>query len=156
MRPLASGPRPPLVMLMGEASVDIDRIRQLLNVGAVILIAPTAEAVKAWNIVLHDFENPSFTLDKLRIDMEAHEASWNDVPLPLTEQEFRLLSVLCQHPGRAVSFTELLGEIWHSSYAVDRESMRSAIKRLRRKLLEAGASVTIEAVRGWGFRLRSP
>jgi DNA-binding response OmpR family regulator len=43
-------------------------------------------------------------------------------------------------------------------YLGDTDRIRSSIKRLRRKLVQSGVQVTIESVRGFGFRLcsRSP
>jgi DNA-binding response OmpR family regulator len=40
-----------------------------------------------------------------------------------------------------------------SEHGVDPPVAHSAVRRLRRKLCSAGAGVTIESVRGYGFRL---
>jgi hypothetical protein len=76
---------------------------------------------------------------------------WGDRELPVTERELAILAVLSEESGRARTFAELAGpggDKW-----LDKERVRSAIRRLRRKLKVAGAEARIESARGYGFRL---
>jgi DNA-binding response OmpR family regulator len=63
------------------------------------------------------------------------------------------MDALAEEPGRALSFRELLANVWNIGAHGDASIVRAAVKRLRRKLSVAGAEVRIEAVRGVGFRL---
>lgn len=81
--------------------------------------------------------------------------TWRGRSLDLTGLERRLLRRLANEPGRACSYRQLHTTVWQTPYVEDRSSLASAVKRLRRKLADAGTTVSIEAVRGLGFRLVS-
>ena len=94
-----------------------------------------------------------FSLGDFEVDLIQRRARWRDMNLPVTNFEFRVLALLAQDPGRVLSFTELMRQVWDVSYAADAAPLRSLVKRLRKKLAYAGAGITIEAVRGIGYRL---
>lgn len=70
----------------------------------------------------------------------------------LTAGELRLLEAFLQRPGRLLS-REMLLDLTHDDHdgPYDR-AVDLAVSRLRRKLVEAGASNPIETVRGLGYR----
>jgi DNA-binding response OmpR family regulator len=74
--------------------------------------------------------------------------------LPLSDLEFRVLSALLSPPGRALSFRELRASCWGDTpeLPADVYSVRALVQRLRAKLQVADAQLTIEAIRGFGFR----
>src|SRR3954454_2778647 len=69
----------------------------------------------------------------------------------LTSHEFRVLSYLMHHRGRAVSQSELTEHIYAQDFDRDSNTVEVFIDRLRRKL---GASF-IETVRGLGYRIEA-
>lgn len=71
--------------------------------------------------------------------------------MDLTDQEFDLLLALAEAPGRTLAFRELDRRVWGDRHRRDTQRARSAVKRLRRKLVGAGCEV--RAVRGLGFQL---
>ncbi|ACZ18330.1 two component transcriptional regulator, winged helix family [Thermanaerovibrio acidaminovorans DSM 6589] len=73
-------------------------------------------------------------------------------PLDLSPTEHRLLEVLMSGRGRLVSKEEILGKIW-GHVGSDSRTVDVNVFRLRRKLEEAGARVTIKTVRGRGYRV---
>ena len=68
--------------------------------------------------------------------------------------EFRVLSALLSPAGRALSFRELRASCWGDTQELpaDVYSVRALVQRLRAKLQVADAKLTIEAIRGFGFR----
>lgn len=74
-----------------------------------------------------------------------------DRKIALTNQEFVLISVLGAKPLRVWSSQQLLDEIWGEDHYGGAVPLRQAICRLRKKL--TGSSVSITAVRGYGFKL---
>ncbi|MCL1877626.1 MAG: response regulator transcription factor [Defluviitaleaceae bacterium] len=74
-------------------------------------------------------------------------------PLPLTKTEFSLLSYLAENDDKAVSRQELLNVIWGYDSAVESRATDDAVKRLRRKLTDAGSEVCIDTVWGYGFKI---
>ncbi len=72
----------------------------------------------------------------------------------VTPTEFDFLSYMLERAGQAVSKQELMREIWKlPDYELDTRVADDLVKRLRRKLKDAGCSASIETVWGFGFRL---
>lgn len=92
----------------------------------------------------------------LVIDTEARivtcRGEGEDIRLALTPTEFAILLHLARQPHRAFSRSELLEAAHPDSDAYDRV-IDSHLSKLRQKLVAAGCSEMIEAVRGIGYRL---
>ena len=85
--------------------------------------------------------------------MEERWASVNSKDLELTAKEFDLLSNLLGNINKAFSRQELLDRIWGYDYVGDIRAVDDLVKRLRRKLREAGAAVGISTVWGYGYKI---
>lgn len=81
-------------------------------------------------------------------------ASCDDAELKLTNTEFSLLQYLLENREKVVSREELLNIVWGYDSFVETRATDDIVKRLRRKLAQAGCSVAIETVWGIGFRLK--
>lgn len=95
---------------------------------------------------------PVVRLGELEVDPARCRARWRDTPLPLTQRERALLAGLAVEPSRVWTHRQLHAVAWTGGY-LDPGPVHAAVKRLRRKLQQAGAAVRIEAVRGVGYRL---
>ena len=73
--------------------------------------------------------------------------------LRLTNTELNLLRFMLENYERAIPRAELLNKIWGYDCIVDTRAIDDTIKRLRRKLTEAKSQVSIDTVRGFGFRV---
>jgi two-component system response regulator MtrA len=149
----------PLVVLIGDEGRDPSRISELLDMGAVIVVAPDMGAVRGWLPgALLGGQKPELPhvivrVSHIEIDLTEREARWLDRVLDLSDHELRLLAALAEGPGRVWGFEELNQEVWGTSFYGGRETIHSAVKRLRKKLARAGADVEVESIRGVGFRL---
>jgi two-component system, OmpR family, response regulator len=75
----------------------------------------------------------------------------------LTAREFALLSELSGHTGEALTRSELLGKVWGTGFDGGPNVVDVYIGYLRAKLRAlTGDAVTIQAVRGVGYRLVAP
>lgn len=74
----------------------------------------------------------------------------------LTPLEYSLLRVLASEPGRVFSFVDLSRAVWSTGFVGDGAQVRAVLKRLRRKLGDAGAPIHVETVRAAGLRLTRP
>jgi DNA-binding response OmpR family regulator len=146
-----------LIVLVGEARKAGGRIAQLLSNETVIITAATPEAACSLLGKLTERAAPEdqipLRVGDLLVDLTGRRVRCRDIELDLTPQEFDLLTTLASKPGRAVPFKELITRVWGIEGRAEIEMLRSAVKRLRRKLALAGVEVLIEAVRGYGFRL---
>jgi len=87
------------------------------------------------------------------IDHNIKMAKCNDKDVGLTGMEFSLLYYLAANRNRAVSRNELLDRVWGFENVVETRATDDMIKRLRKKLADAGSELKIDTVWGFGFRL---
>ncbi len=92
-------------------------------------------------------------VDDYVINLETYEASWRDQPITLTQTEFHLLRTLCQRPDKVFSRDALMEQAYDVRRVVSARTIDSHIRRLRDKLLAAGAP-GIRTVHGIGYRLQ--
>ena len=154
----------PIIMLTGQESDDdyifgislgfdvyltkpfnpaklIAHVRTLLMKAA--LNRPAHELEKLAVIAYADME-----IDTNRMAVLCHGES-----LPLTNTEFSLLRYMFENRERAVSREELLSKVWGFDSIVGTRAIDDTIKRLRKKLADANSAVSVDTVRGFGFRV---
>jgi len=68
--------------------------------------------------------------------------------------EFSLLHYLAENKTRAVSRSELLDKVWGFENEVETRATDDMIKRIRKKLSDAGSHLKIETVWGFGFKIQ--
>jgi two-component system response regulator MtrA len=88
-------------------------------------------------------------IDPMRLDV-----TWRGAPLRLTRLERLVLARLAEPPARAWSYERLYSAAWGETWLGDTSALHATVKRLRRKLRDAGVTVLLESVRGFGFRLQ--
>ena len=88
----------------------------------------------------------------LSVDVSSFSCRGLDSELKLTKTEFQVLSLLLSNPEKAVSRDKLLSDIWGYS-EVETRVTDDTMKRLRKKLKDAGSRVHIETIWGFGFKL---
>jgi DNA-binding response OmpR family regulator len=93
----------------------------------------------------------------VRVNFVAHEVSVRGEPVELTATEYRLLAALIRHRGQVLSPVKLLELAWSDPFGIGPDRVKYSVMRLRRKLGRAESEQSpIEAVRGFGYRYRSP
>jgi two-component system, OmpR family, response regulator len=83
------------------------------------------------------------------LDPATHEVELAGTPVALTPREYALLEYFLRHPGRVVSKTELLDNVWDAAEDADPNAVEVYVGYLRRKV---GRDVLV-TVRGAGYRL---
>jgi two-component system KDP operon response regulator KdpE len=92
----------------------------------------------------------------VRVDFALRQVTHTGDPVHLTPTEFRLLSVLVRNPGKVLTHSYLLQEVWGSGYAERHHYLRIYMANLRRKLEKnAARPVYITTETGIGYRLRT-
>jgi DNA-binding response OmpR family regulator len=89
----------------------------------------------------------------LRLDPWKRELRWRDRPVAVTARELAILETLLRTDGGVVSREDLMEQAWGEREEPMSNTIDVLVSRLRRKLEAAGATVSIEAVRGLGYRL---
>lgn len=93
----------------------------------------------------------------LYLDLDCFLARWEQGSISLTVTEFRILASLARNPGHVRTRTQLIEAAYSYDVYVEERTVDSHIKRIRRKLGEAGGDPSaIETVHGLGYRYRVP
>jgi DNA-binding response OmpR family regulator len=149
---------------MGVATVymvgidDLERVPDFLELGAVVVIAPDRRTLRLWQEDEHPQERRATetpSQDALVVDLAGRRVLCWGRPVALTDLEFRVLAALTTTPETARSFRDLRKAGWGDGpdLPFDIYPVRSLVQRLRVKLRAAEAPISIEAVRGFGFRI---
>lgn len=88
------------------------------------------------------------------LDPAAHALLHGEEHVALTPTEFRLIAALVAHPGEVVRRAALIAAAWPDGAIVHDNTLDAYLARIRRKLREVDADVTIETARGVGYGLR--
>jgi two-component system KDP operon response regulator KdpE len=97
-------------------------------------------------------DQPAVHLGGLEIDLASRVVRRKGEEIRLTPIEFKLLRVFVGHPGRLLTHTALLREVWGVAYEEDRQTLRAHIANLRRKLEPGGGPPLIRTDHGVGYR----
>jgi len=89
----------------------------------------------------------------VRMDIERHIVSVDNVTISLPLKEFELLEFLMRNSGRVPTRIQLIDRVWGSDYVGDTKTLDVHVKRLRAKIEKDPASPEmIETVRGLGYK----
>ncbi|MFF3879085.1 response regulator transcription factor [Streptomyces sp. NPDC001978] len=89
----------------------------------------------------------------LRLDPAAKRVWRGEAEVELTAREFSLLEFLLRHQGRTVAKRTILEHVWDSDFEGDPNIVEVYVRRLRNKLDRPFDRVSIETLRGSGYRL---
>lgn len=98
-------------------------------------------------------ERGEFSLGNLTFKLEERVIAANDSPIAFTAKEYDLFLLLSKSSPKAFSREELLRKIWKWEVIDGTRSVDDLVKRIRRKLLDAGADVEIKTVFGFGYKV---
>lgn len=147
----------PTVLIVGLERLPL--VPEYLNLGSVVVVAPDHDTLKRWTREQDECSKSGAadvpaTPEVTVVDLAGRRIVSDGATLPLSDLEFRVLSALLDPPGRAISFQALRTCGWGEGpdLPADMYSVRALVQRLRAKLEVARADVTIQAVRGFGFR----
>jgi len=92
----------------------------------------------------------------LRIDPDANRVTAGEREIVLSPTEFRLLHFMMSHPQRIHSRAQLLDKVWGLNEYLQERTVDAHVGRLRNALEATGHHVSIETVRGIGYRFIDP
>ena len=150
-----------VTMALEEDSPD-DRRRALRAGADDYLIGPLTRTAILDRILSASGQETEFVarevirLGDLTVENSAFRALWQDKPIPLMPNEFRLLRYFVEHPGRVFSRTQLIAALGKQAPAIDERTVDVWVGRLRAALRNAGAGDQLRTVRSLGYVLDTP
>jgi DNA-binding response OmpR family regulator len=152
----------PIVILTAKES-ETDHMRGFMLGGDDYLIKPFSPSLLVVRIqaLLRRVEmsSPAHTSMKFGdiVYSEAdHDALCSGRSMGLTMTEFSLLCCLMRNAGSAVSRDDLLDNVWGiNNNDIETRVTDETVRRIRRKIRDAGSRVKITAVWGYGYKLEA-
>ncbi|MBE9110477.1 response regulator [Nodosilinea sp. LEGE 07298] len=148
----------PILLLTGRSS-STDKV-QGLNAGADDYLVKPYTLVELTARIRALLRRPPAVNDlslrwgSLQLDPNAGQVTVADRLVVFSPKEYGLLELFLRYPDRIFSNTVLLERLWNADEAPGEETIRTHIKRLRRKLKQAGVDDMVENVYSMGYRLR--
>ncbi|MEM7761084.1 MAG: response regulator transcription factor [Cyanobacteria bacterium P01_A01_bin.40] len=100
-------------------------------------------------------ESPILKWGDLNLDSNTCKVSYREQTLKLTSKEYSLLELFLRNGSKLLSRSAILENLWSFEEPPDEDTIKSHIRRLRKKLTNAGAANNfIETVYGMGYRLQ--
>lgn len=100
-------------------------------------------------------EQKTLTFDELKIDYELQRVYYNDVEIPLSLKELKLLYFLARHPNEIFSANDLYSNIWGLNNSGDTRTVTVHISNLRKKIEKDPTNPKfILTIRGVGFMFK--
>jgi two-component system OmpR family response regulator len=149
------GNRTPALVLSALGSLD-DRVRGLRAGGDDYLPKPFAlvELIARVEALLrrpNETRETRLIVGPLDLDLLAGTATRAGRPLDLLPRELKLLDYLVRRPGRIVTRSMLLQDVWGYTFEPNSNVVDVHMGRLRRKVDPAGEVALIRNVRGQGY-----
>ena len=91
----------------------------------------------------------------LLLDRDSHVIRTATEEVALNPKEFDLMELLLSRPGHLFPREEIVERVWHQRYTPASRTLDVHIRHLRAKLELLEAEVSIQTVRGVGYRLAS-
>ncbi|MFP4634405.1 MAG: response regulator transcription factor [Nitriliruptoraceae bacterium] len=98
--------------------------------------------------------DPRIVTGEVIIDLTSRQLLVAGEPVRLTPTEWRLLELLCTHPGQLLTYDRIIEAVWSSRHGQEaRDSLRVHLRSLRRKLGDdAGHPRFVRTEPGIGYR----
>src|SRR3954464_15244937 len=96
---------------------------------------------------------PGVEVGSVRLDPLAHALEVGDMRVKLSPTEFRLLAALAARPGEPLRRPELVAAGWPAGAIVHDNTLDVYLRRLRRKLADAGSAAELVTTHGVGYAL---
>ncbi len=146
----------PLIVLGGgptERYLEAGADYHLPKPFAPALLRTTAQAALRRSVAVAPLARSRMVLGRVVFEPSRRRLSSERGRLSLTSREADLLEFLATHTGQVISRAQIIEGAWGGVAEATDAAVVSSVYRLRRKLVEAGATVRIATVPGQGYRL---
>lgn len=118
---------------------------ELLQIKIRALLRRAYEYVETKNIIYKDIR---LNCDSMIISRENEERE-------LTKNEFKILEILLERPGKVVNRDEIIDKIWQTDSYIDDNTLTVNVMRLRKKLEEINIFDLIKTKKGVGYYVQA-
>lgn len=156
----SAGNRTPVVVLSARADphARVEGLKAGADdyIGKPFLFAELLARIEAVMRRVDDRVGTAITAGPFRYDLASGTATVAGSALPLSPRERKLLELLLRRKGRVVPAGAIQDQLCGLNDLISPNALEVSVHRLRKKLVQTGAGLTIENVRGIGYRLGAP
>lgn len=87
----------------------------------------------------------------VRLNLSSTVVSFSDKNQELTKNEFKILQILMENPGKIISRDTIMTHLWESDSFIDDNTLTVNITRIRKKLSRIGVEDFIKTKKGIGY-----
>lgn len=98
-------------------------------------------------------DSKELQLSDLQLNVDTHEVRRGDTVIDLTPKEFALLECFMRMPGKVLSRTRILEQVWGYSADPLTNVVDVYIRQLRRKIDDDFELKLLKTVRGYGYKM---
>lgn len=98
-------------------------------------------------------DSKELQLSDLQLNVDTHEVKRGDTVIDLTPKEFALLECFMRMPGKVLSRTRILEQVWGYSADPLTNVVDVYIRQLRRKIDDDFELKLLKTVRGYGYKM---
>lgn len=104
-------------------------------------------------VMMAEQETATYQIKNLKIDDSKRVCTVDGIEMPLTNNEYMLLSYLVKNKNISFTRENLIQNIWGYDYVGESRMIDDLVKRLRKKLKSLETQVEITTVWGYGYRI---
>jgi two-component system KDP operon response regulator KdpE len=118
------------------------------------LLARIRAALRRSAAAGQDGSGSVFRFGRVELDLEKRLVKVDGEDVHLTPNEYKLLQVLVQHPGKVLTQRQLLNDVWGPNHTEQAQYLRVYVAQLRRKLeTDPARPRHLQTEPGIGYRL---
>lgn len=100
-------------------------------------------------------DHESTTVKDCIIDKDRRSIKIKENELKVTQKEFDLMVYLCENVNKSLSREQIIDDIWGYEFEGELRVVDDLVKRLRKKLSDCQAEISIETVWGYGYKIEA-
>ncbi len=119
------------------------------------LLARLRAALRSATASKSTIEDGVLVVGDLRIDLARRTVKVGDRSVDLTPKEFSFLALLARYPGRVLTHSTILQEVWGPNYGTETQYLRVYAGQIRKKLEDDMRNPRLVTDLGVGYRLQA-
>jgi two-component system, OmpR family, KDP operon response regulator KdpE len=118
------------------------------------LLARLRAALRSASAARAPIEDGVLVVGDLRIDLARRAVTVGDRVVELTPKEFAFLALLARYPGRVLTHSAILHEVWGPNYGTETQYLRVYAGQIRKKIDDDMRNPRLVTDLGVGYRLQ--
>lgn len=102
----------------------------------------------------HLLPDKIITVGKLSLDMQQHTAIYNGIHVTLTPKEAQLLEYLMRNKNQTLRKEQIFDRVWGFEQNADIDNVELYVYYLRRKIHFSDCGISLDTIRGVGYRIK--